>query len=205
MNQQDDSEQIRADRKAMRPALRQSRAAFVSAIAPAVRRALESAVADSILPHLGPPGILASYAAMGDELDPGATERAAVALGWRVAFPRVTPGAPLTFHETLYATLVPGRLGIPEPSAESPHIRPDVLLVPLIGADAKGNRLGQGGGFYDRTLAALRATGPVLAIGLAWDVQLVERIEAAAWDQPLDAIATPSAFHLAGPGARRGA
>jgi len=205
MNQKDENARLRTDRKAKRQQLRMARAAFVSAIAPAVRRGLTMSVANSIIPHIGPPGILASYAAMGDELDPAATEEAATVLGWRIAFPRVTPGAPLSFHEASHATLSPGRLGIPEPAPESPVVRPDVLLVPLIGIDRAGNRIGQGGGFYDRTLAALRAAGPVLAIGLAWDIQLIDPIEAAHWDQPLDAIATPSAFHLAGPGARRGA
>lgn len=203
MTLHDTSAPTGTDRKAERRQLREARAAFVSAIAPAVRHALEAAVAASILPHLGPPGILASYAAQGDELAPAVAEQAAMALGWRVAYPRVTPGAPLSFHEAPHASLTPGRLGIPEPAPHSPLVRPDVLLVPLIGADRAGNRLGQGGGFYDRTLAVLRASGPVLAIGLGWDIQLLDHIQAEPWDQPLDAIATPSAFHLAGPGARR--
>ncbi len=194
-----------SSRKLERLHLRAARAAFVSALAPPVRRALETSACNAIVPHLGRPGILASYAAIGDELDPTAAEQAALALAWRIAFPRVTPGAPLAFHDVPRDRLSPGRLGIPEPAPQSPTVVPDVLLVPLLGADRAGNRLGQGGGFYDRTLAALRAAGPVLAIGLAWDVQIVDALAVAPWDQPLDAIATPSAFHLAGPGARRSA
>jgi 5-formyltetrahydrofolate cyclo-ligase len=98
--------------------------------------------------------------------------------------------------------LMPGLGGIPEPAADLPMVRPDLLLVPLLAVDRSGNRLGQGGGHYDRTLAALRATQPTIAIGLAWDVQLVDAVAAEPWDQPLDAIATPSAFLWCNTGAK---
>jgi 5-formyltetrahydrofolate cyclo-ligase len=98
--------------------------------------------------------------------------------------------------------LSPGYRGIPEPRPDLPAVRPDVVLVPLVAADRNGHRLGQGGGHYDRTLAALRAQGPVLAIGLAWDMQIMPDIPASPWDQPLDAIATPTAFHLVAHAAR---
>jgi 5-formyltetrahydrofolate cyclo-ligase len=190
-------------RKAERQGARAARAAFISALSPAVRRGLEQALADIVIPHLGPPAVLASYAALGDELDPAAVERVAAGLGWQLVFPRVTRGEPLGFHAARYETLVPATLGIPEPPPTAPRVRPDVLLVPLLAADRAGNRLGQGGGYYDRTLAALRATGPVLAIGIAWDVQLADHVATESWDQPVDAVATPTAFHLAGASARR--
>jgi 5-formyltetrahydrofolate cyclo-ligase len=155
-----------------------------------------------VTPHLGPPGTLGSFAAVGDEIDPAAIETAARALGWRTAFPRVTAEGPLAFHHADFADLAPGFRGIPEPDPARPVVRPDVLLVPLLAADHAGNRLGQGGGHYDRTLASLRANGPLLAIGLAWDMQLVATLPAQPWDQPLDAIATPTAFHPAPHGAR---
>lgn len=148
--------------------------------------------------------MLGSHAAAGDEIDPRPLEATAQALGWRIAFPRVADG-PLSFHLVPRAALAPGYRGIAEPHADTPGVRPDVLLVPLLAADGDGNRLGQGGGHYDRTLAALRATGPLLAIGLCWDAQIVGRVPARHWDQPLDAIATPTAFHLAPSTARRGA
>jgi 5-formyltetrahydrofolate cyclo-ligase len=183
-------------RQALRRSARAARRAFVAALAAPVRRALESALAATALPHLGAPGILASYAALGDELDPAPLESAALAAGFALAFPRVRPDAPLAFHRAAYADLSPGFRGIPEPSADTPQVRPDLVLVPLVAADLSGTRLGQGGGHYDRTLAALRAQGPLLAIGLAWDVQLASALPAQPWDQPLDAIATPTAFHL---------
>jgi 5-formyltetrahydrofolate cyclo-ligase len=178
------------------------RAAFVTALAGPVRRALETALAALALPHLGPPGLIGSHAAIGDEADPAALEAAAIATGWETAFPRVAGDGPLIFHRARYADLAPGYRGIPEPPAHLPPAQPDVLLVPLVAADLAGNRLGQGGGHYDRTLAQLRAAGPILAIGIAWDLQLMPHLPARSWDQPLDAIATPTAFHLVAHGAR---
>ncbi|TPE61009.1 5-formyltetrahydrofolate cyclo-ligase [Sandaracinobacter neustonicus] len=183
--------------------MRSRRAAFTGALAPAVRGALESALVHA-LPRLGPPAILGSYAAMGDEIDPQALEQAAIAAGWQIAFPRVTEG-PLSFHSAAYAALTPGYKGIAEPPATAPLVRPDTLLVPLLAVDRAGNRLGQGKGHYDRTLAALRASGPLRAIGLAWDMQLLDSLPAEPWDQPLDAIATPTLFHTPSPRAKAGA
>lgn len=188
------------DRKAARVDARAVRAAFVHALAPAVRTGLEAALAAQVMAQLPAPAVLASYAAAGDEIDPSATERRALTAGWKLVYPRVTKGRPLGFHAAPREALVPGPLGIAEPPPDAPLVRPDVLLVPLLEVDGLGNRLGQGGGYYDRTLAQLRETGPVLAIGICWDVQLVEAIAAQPWDAPLDALATPSAFQaLRGP------
>jgi 5-formyltetrahydrofolate cyclo-ligase len=191
-----------AARKDLRRSARAARAAFVGSLAAPIRRALETALAGIVAPHLGPPGTLGSFAAVGDEIDPAALESAARTLGWRTAFPRVTSEGPLAFHLSDLADLTPGFRGIPEPDPARPPVRPDVLLVPLLAADISGNRLGQGGGHYDRTLASLRAGGPLLAIGLAWDLQIVATLPAQPWDQPLDAVATPTAFHRAAHGAR---
>lgn len=191
-----------ASRTALRQSARAARAAFASGLAGPVRRGLEAALAAVVLPHLGPAATLGSFAAVGDEIDPAVLEAAVRARGWRIAFPRVTGKAPLAFHLADHADLAPGFRGIPEPAPTCPAVRPDVLLVPLLAADPAGNRLGQGGGHYDRTLAALRAGGPLLAIGLAFDVQIVPALPAQPWDAPLDAIATPTAFHQASRGAR---
>lgn len=190
------------DRPTQRKLARAARDAFASPLNAFVRDALEKALAGQALPHLGPPGVLGSHAAVGTEIDPHALEQAARALGWRLAFPRVCEG-PLEYRLAGRDDLRPGYKHIPEPSDTAGLIRPDVLLVPLLAADRLGNRLGQGGGHYDRTLAALRVAGPVLAIGLCWDMQVLEKIHAASWDQPLDAVATPTAFHLVAGPARR--
>jgi 5-formyltetrahydrofolate cyclo-ligase len=105
-------------------------------------------------------------------------------------------------HDRLWFVPVGARLrnncfGIPEPMAPArARLRAaelDLVFLPLVGFDRRGNRLGMGGGFYDRTFAFLRAHGawrrPRL-IGLAHACQEAERIEAAAWDVPLAAIVT---------------
>ena len=69
---------------------------------------------------------------------------------------------------------------------------PNVLIVPLAGFDGRGNRLGYGGGFYDRTLESLRKSGPITALGLAFDCQRLDHIPAEPLDQPLDMIVTES-------------
>jgi 5-formyltetrahydrofolate cyclo-ligase len=85
-------------------------------------------------------------------------------------------------------------------------IRLDLLLVPLVGFDADCNRLGMGGGFYDRTLAYLtRRTHwrrPRL-VGIAHECQRVERLETGPWDVPLDAVATERRLYWRPGSARR--
>ena len=67
---------------------------------------------------------------------------------------------------------------------------PEVLIVPLVAFDRAGGRLGYGGGFYDRTLARLRAARPTLAVGFAYAAQEADRLPLEPTDQPLDAIVT---------------
>jgi 5-formyltetrahydrofolate cyclo-ligase len=93
--------------------------------------------------------------------------------------------------------LRPNRYGIPEPRRRREHIRLpwqlDLMLVPMVGFDTDCNRIGMGGGFYDRTLAYLRQRNhwrrPRL-IGIAHACQRLERIDPRPWDVPLDAVAT---------------
>ena len=93
--------------------------------------------------------------------------------------------------------MVANRFGIPEPETRhgahrarrTPPWALDVILVPLVGFDDRGQRMGMGGGFYDRTLSFTRRPGPrPRLIGLAHDCQRVERLPDAPWDVPLDAI-----------------
>ncbi|MBT1443545.1 5-formyltetrahydrofolate cyclo-ligase [Shewanella sp. JM162201] len=86
--------------------------------------------------------------------------------------------------------------GIPEPVLAChrlcPAYRLDAIITPLVAFDDSGNRLGMGGGFYDRTLAQLPAA--IKVIGLAHDCQRVPALPVEAWDVPLPAIVTPSAI-----------
>lgn len=91
--------------------------------------------------------------------------------------------------------LTPNRLRIPEPPLDVRQIIPldqlDVMFVPLVAFDKQGQRLGMGGGFYDRTLQHWRSHR-FLPIGLAHDCQQVDTLPTESWDIPLPAMLTPS-------------
>jgi 5-formyltetrahydrofolate cyclo-ligase len=81
-----------------------------------------------------------------------------------------------------------------------PEAEPDFLLVPLTAFDRSGYRLGQGAGYYDRTLAGLRARRPVQAVGVGFTLQEVERVPFDGYDQRLDGVLTESGFIATGEG-----
>jgi 5-formyltetrahydrofolate cyclo-ligase len=112
--------------------------------------------------------------------------------GHRVGLPRVMGrGAPLRFLRWHPGDrLEAGFGGILEPAAGNEEIHPEVLLVPLLGFDATGSRLGYGGGFYDRTLAALRLARDIEAIGVAYSDQEVDSLPAGDHDERLDWVVT---------------
>ncbi len=116
----------------------------------------------------------------------------------RVYLPVLHPfskGQLLFFRYDTDTVLTPNRLGIPEPPLDIRNLATlselDVLMVPLVAFDNQGQRLGMGGGFYDRTLQNWQQHN-VLPIGLAHDCQQVEALPVADWDVPLKAIITPS-------------
>ncbi|MGP4845729.1 5-formyltetrahydrofolate cyclo-ligase [Marinobacter sp. 1Y8] len=135
------------------------------------------------------------------EIDPRDFTTEARRRGIHVYLPVLHPvlGNQLWFYRYNPGTrLAPNRFGIPEPSARNEQRRApwalDAVLMPLVGFDLNGGRLGMGGGFYDRTFAFKRrgASRPPRLIGLAHDVQQVTRLPTASWDVPMDAIITPS-------------
>jgi 5-formyltetrahydrofolate cyclo-ligase len=83
-----------------------------------------------------------------------------------------------------------GPFGLTEPAADAPVVSPRLLLVPLLAFDSQGFRLGYGGGYYDRSLAALRDAGRVSAVGMAFSEQQVESVPHTETDQRLDWIVT---------------
>ncbi len=85
--------------------------------------------------------------------------------------------------------MVEGAFGAFVPAVKE-YVDPEVLVVPLVAFDAKGNRLGYGGGFYDRTLEGLRAKRATPAFGYAYDAQRAEALPIEPTDQPLDGIIT---------------
>lgn len=115
------------------------------------------------------------------------------------------PGQGLVFHRwTPGCALVTGPFGVAVP-AEAVLVQPAAMIVPLVAFDVCGVRLGYGGGFYDRTLEALRASQPVLALGLAYGAQQATDLPREQTDQLLDGLVTedgllkPVSGRLSGP------
>lgn len=99
----------------------------------------------------------------------------------KLSFRRYRPADALAMNE----------LGIPEPGPEAEAVMPTHILVPLLAFDDRGYRLGYGGGYYDRTLAAFRAGGHhVATIGIGFDLQRLDRVPCVANDERLELIAT---------------
>lgn len=148
--------------------------------------ALTDRLRDVLAAHRG--SCVAAYWPIRGEADP-----LPALAGWDgpVVLP-VVPGSaqPLLFRQWQGEALERGPLGTRNPPESAPLLRPDVVLVPLAAFDPALNRLGYGGGFYDRTLEQLRQGGEVAAIGVAWAVQQVTAIPAEPTDQPLDLLVT---------------
>ncbi len=169
-----------------------------------VRERLDAAaaLAAHLLPHLALyQGRVAGYWAVGGELPLHAVQ-AALPATLRWCLPLLHEDQHLRFREwSAGQPLHTNRHGIPEP-AEGALLAADtlaVVLVPLLAFDSRGNRLGQGGGWYDRSFAFRRAststsTSPIL-VGIGYDWQRVDTLEAAEWDLPLDIVATPGGLH----------
>jgi 5-formyltetrahydrofolate cyclo-ligase len=136
-----------------------------------------------------PQQILGVYWPIRGEPDLGPFYGRLAAAGVALALPVMTgPGQPLQFARwDTGAPLVTDRWGIATPKTMIP-VRPAALLIPCVGFNATGHRLGYGGGFYDRTLAL--APRPV-AIGVAWENGRCDFV-AAAHDMPMDVVITES-------------
>lgn len=142
---------------------------------------------------LPPNAVVAGYWPTRDEADPRQLMKALAARGATLALPRIeAKGAALSFHRWSESdALVDNHHAIQEPLAEAPRVTPELVLVPLLAFDTTGHRLGYGGGYYDRTLAELRAgPGPITAIGIAYAGQEIAAIPHEANDQRLDMVLT---------------
>ena len=111
-----------------------------------------------------------------------------------MSLPALSGPSPMTFRRWSPGdTVMASSWGGTQPIETADEIFPDVIIVPLLGFDASFNRIGQGGGHYDRYLA----THPsACRVGLAWEAQRVDAIEAQPWDVPMDAILTEADFYI---------
>lgn len=143
-------------------------------------------------PDLPAGAAVSGFWPIGDEIDPRPLMAALADRGHPLALPVVIePGSLLVFRAWAPGDPLEGGVyGTRHPAADRPEVVPRVALVPLLAFDASGDRLGYGGGYYDRTIAALRRDGPVVAIGVAYAAQEVDAVPAGPDDQRLDWIVT---------------
>ena len=140
-----------------------------------------------------PARTLAAYWAVGSEIDLSRLMEMLSDEGWNIGLPVVVAeGQPLIFRRWLPGdNLVEGPLNTLQPQAASELMTPEIILVPLLAFDEEGYRLGQGGGFYDRTLAALKTDEPeLLTIGVGFASQRMDTIPRDQYDQRLDMVVT---------------
>jgi|TARA_R100000501_G_scaffold17783_1_gene33802 5-formyltetrahydrofolate cyclo-ligase len=175
----------------MRRDLRKARSEYVGSLSPEQRRRAEDDLAGQIAAVIEGVDCIASYAPMGNEIDPAAIERAArnVALPW---FSDRSTNMEFRMEGDFRES---GPWGVEQPPFAAPLARPAVILVPLVGATRAGDRLGQGQGHFDRCIADLRSSGSLTTVGLAWDCQIVEALPTDPWDETLDYVATPTALY----------
>lgn len=144
------------------------------------------------------------YAPFRGEVAIDRVEAAAVAAGKGLTLPRVHKaprGLTLHAYSGDPTTLAKGAYAIPEPRPEWPTVAPgdvDLVVVPGVAFDPQGNRLGYGGGYYDRFLPELKAANPgAVLLGLAFGFQVVGALPRDPHDVPLDGVATDRGLLLA--------
>ena len=132
---------------------------------------------------------IAGYCAMPNEADISALLAQIQGRGAALALPWIgTQGQDMLFRS--WSDAAPLDMAADkflQPLSTADQVAPDIILMPLLGFDRQGTRLGQGAGYYDRALA--QQSDP-LRIGVAWSVQEFENLPADPWDMPLDAILT---------------
>jgi len=157
------------------------------------RAAVAQAIARRGLPfEIFAGAVVAGYSPIRSEIDPAPLMRQLAEQGARLALPAVMArGKSLAFRAwSPDDRLMMGPLGILEPSPAAAELIPDIMLVPLAAFDRQGHRIGYGAGHYDYTLAHLRKTKAITAVGTAFAVQEIKAIPALPHDVALDYVLT---------------
>jgi 5-formyltetrahydrofolate cyclo-ligase len=179
-----------ADEKAI---LRREAIARRDALPAAERAEAAQAIAARGFPFpVGPGTIVSGFSPLKSEINPLPLMRKLAEAGAQLALPIVAGrGQPLVMRAFAFGDpLVSGIWGIREPAPEAPEVAPDILLVPLLAFDRRGNRLGYGAGYYDMTISGLRATKPVIAAGIAFAAQEIDAVPITPRDARLDLVLT---------------
>jgi 5-formyltetrahydrofolate cyclo-ligase len=136
--------------------------------------------------------VVSGFMPLKSEINPLPLMRKLADNGAGLALPVVAGrGKPLIMRAWSWGEpLVAGVWGIREPPPEALTVDPDILLVPLLAFDRAGHRIGYGAGYYDLTIAKLRAKKPITAVGIAFAAQEVKTVPTTAFDAPLDLVLT---------------
>ena len=181
-------------KKQLRDELRRKRVAHAAGLPPEVSALVFNRPPSPVLALVPEGATVGLYRSDAGEAPSASYIRFFFERGHPIALPRVTTlDKPMEFrlHTDPYeeSDLEAGVWGLRQPRIAAPVVTPEVLFMPLVGFTAKGDRLGQGGGYYDRFLAAHPQT---IAIGMAWDVQEVPELPTELHDMRLSAIVTPT-------------
>jgi len=177
----------------LKPELRKVATARRDALPADERAAAAQAIAARPFPVAVPQGaIVSGFMPLKSEINPLPLMRKLADAGARLALPVVAgKGRPLTMRAFAFGDeLASGVWGIREPKPDAPQVFPDVLIVPLLAFDRRGHRVGYGAGYYDMTIAALRARKPVVAVGIAFAAQEIDEVPTTPYDVPLDLVLT---------------
>lgn len=176
----------------VKPDLRREALARRDALSADERAAAAEAIAARPFPVEIKPGVVSGFSPMRTEINPLPLMRKLATAGAKLALPVVVGrGKPLLMRAWNFGDpLVRGVWGIRQPTAEAPEVAPDILLVPLTAFDRRGHRIGYGAGYYDITIAKLRALKSIVAIGLAFAVQEVSEVPTTPRDARLDLVLT---------------
>ncbi|MEM7700989.1 MAG: 5-formyltetrahydrofolate cyclo-ligase [Pseudomonadota bacterium] len=184
----------------LRKTLRAARKAHVSAQPDSIRALLFNTPPRPLQASLAKEAVIGLYHAIPDEAPAASYARFFREAGYTIALPRFAEEESdmefAEFSDPFAETdLEVGPFGLKQPGLDAAVLTPDALFIPLLGFTASGQRLGQGGGHYDRWLAEHPASQK---IGLAWDIQLIEPEDALpveAHDVALDAVITPTRMY----------
>jgi 5-formyltetrahydrofolate cyclo-ligase len=174
-------------------AIRREAKARRDALPPDVRAAAAQAIAARPFPVAVAPGaIVSGFMPMRSEINPVPLMRVLADAGAQLALPAIAGrGQPLVMRAYAFGeTLAAGVWGIREPKPDAPEVFPDILLVPLLAFARSGHRIGYGAGYYDMTIAALRAKKIVLAVGIAFAAQEIASVPTTPRDARLDLVLT---------------
>lgn len=159
----------------------------------AARQAGAQAIAARAFPVAVPSGaIVSGFMPIGSEINPIPLMQRLAAAGAKLALPVVIGrGKPLEMRAWAFGEpLIEQQWNIKIPPPGAPAVDPDIMLVPLAAFDRTGHRIGYGAGYYDMTIAALRARKRLVTVGLAFSAQEVASVPASAHDQRLDFVMT---------------